>query len=32
VTSFFEACCRGGVMIGEDSKYLSLALPENPGW
>jgi ribosomal peptide maturation radical SAM protein 1 len=32
VTSFFKACCRSGVMVGEDGTYLSLALPENPGW
>jgi ribosomal peptide maturation radical SAM protein 1 len=25
-------CCRSGVMAEEEGKFLSLALPENPGW
>ncbi|WP_344496639.1 RiPP maturation radical SAM C-methyltransferase, partial [Nonomuraea monospora] len=32
IDTFLEACCRAGVMIAEDRKYLALALPENPGW
>jgi ribosomal peptide maturation radical SAM protein 1 len=32
VTAFLDECCRAGVMVGEDDKYLSLALPENTGW
>jgi ribosomal peptide maturation radical SAM protein 1 len=24
--------CRAGLMLGEDDKYLSLALPSNPNW
>ncbi|WP_158690532.1 RiPP maturation radical SAM C-methyltransferase [Streptomyces sp. 142MFCol3.1] len=32
VTAFLEQCCRAGVMVSDDGKYLGLALPENPGW
>jgi hypothetical protein len=32
VTAFLDDCCRLGVMVSEDGKYLSLALPGNPGW
>ncbi|MFB9246840.1 RiPP maturation radical SAM C-methyltransferase [Sphaerisporangium melleum] len=32
VTAFLDGCCRAGLMISEDDKYLSLALPENQGW
>lgn len=32
VTAFLDACCASGIAIGEDGKYLSLALPENAGW
>jgi ribosomal peptide maturation radical SAM protein 1 len=32
VTAFLDECCHSGVMVSEDDKYLSLALPENPGW
>ncbi|RKN04261.1 RiPP maturation radical SAM C-methyltransferase [Streptomyces radicis] len=32
VTAFLEQCCRAGVMVSEDGRYLALALPENPGW
>jgi ribosomal peptide maturation radical SAM protein 1 len=32
VTEFLDECCLTGVMVSEDGKYLSLALPENPGW
>ncbi|MFF7341854.1 RiPP maturation radical SAM C-methyltransferase [Streptomyces sp. NPDC008163] len=32
VTALFEQCCRAGVMVSDDGKYLGLALPENPGW
>ncbi|MFE3247215.1 RiPP maturation radical SAM C-methyltransferase [Streptomyces sp. NPDC059209] len=32
VTAFLEQCCRAEVMVSDDSKYLGLALPENPGW
>jgi ribosomal peptide maturation radical SAM protein 1 len=32
VTAFLERCCRAGVMVSDDGKYLGLALPENPGW
>ncbi|MCW2876673.1 MAG: Radical domain protein [Sphaerisporangium sp.] len=31
VTEFLDDCCRSGVMVSEDDKYLSLALPQNPG-
>ncbi|WFE62943.1 RiPP maturation radical SAM C-methyltransferase [Micromonospora sp. WMMD714] len=27
-----DRCCRSGVMVSEDGHYLSLAIPENPGW
>lgn len=32
VRRFLDRCCRSGVMVAEDGRYLSLALPENPGW
>ncbi|MEU5101050.1 MULTISPECIES: RiPP maturation radical SAM C-methyltransferase [unclassified Streptomyces] len=32
VRAFLEQCCRAGVMVSDDGKYLGLALPENPGW
>ncbi|MFD6191101.1 RiPP maturation radical SAM C-methyltransferase [Streptomyces sp. NPDC060275] len=32
VEAFLERCCRAGVMVSDDGKYLGLALPENPGW
>ncbi len=32
VRRFLDRCCRSGVMVHEDGKYLSLALPENTGW
>ncbi len=32
VTALLERCCRSGVMVSEDGHYLSLAIPENPGW
>jgi ribosomal peptide maturation radical SAM protein 1 len=32
VTSFLDECCRVGIMISDEGKYLGLALPENPGW
>ncbi|MFJ8113603.1 RiPP maturation radical SAM C-methyltransferase [Streptomyces sp. NPDC096132] len=32
VTAFLEQCCRAGVMVSDDGKYLGLALPENPSW
>ncbi|MCO5973215.1 RiPP maturation radical SAM C-methyltransferase [Actinoallomurus soli] len=32
VAAFLDDCCRLGVMVSEDDKYLSLALPGNPGW
>jgi len=32
VTRFLDECCRVGVMISDEGKYLGLALPENPGW
>ena len=32
VTSFLDDCCRSGVMVSEDGKYLALALPENRHW
>ncbi|MGW2022447.1 RiPP maturation radical SAM C-methyltransferase [Streptomyces decoyicus] len=32
VAAFLEQCCRAGVMVSDDGKYLGLALPENPGW
>ncbi len=31
-TAFLEQCCRAGVMVSDDGKYLGLSLPENPGW
>ncbi|QFY07785.1 RiPP maturation radical SAM protein 1 [Nonomuraea phyllanthi] len=30
VTRFLDDCCRSGVMVSEEEKYLSLALPQNP--
>ncbi|WP_406221888.1 RiPP maturation radical SAM C-methyltransferase [Streptomyces decoyicus] len=32
VAAFLAQCCRAGVMVSDDGKYLGLALPENPGW
>jgi ribosomal peptide maturation radical SAM protein 1 len=32
VTTLLDRCCRSGVMVAEDGHYLSLAIPENPGW
>jgi ribosomal peptide maturation radical SAM protein 1 len=32
VTLLLDRCCRSGVMVSEDGRYLSLAIPENPGW
>lgn len=32
VTSLLARCCRSGVMVHDAGKYLSLAIPENPGW
>lgn len=32
VAAFLDQCCRAGVVVGDDGKYLSLAMPENPGW
>jgi ribosomal peptide maturation radical SAM protein 1 len=32
VTAFLDQCCRSGVMVTEQGRYLALALPENPGW
>jgi ribosomal peptide maturation radical SAM protein 1 len=32
VGSFLAGCCRAGVMAADEGKFLSLALPENPGW
>ncbi len=32
VRDVLEAFCRNGWMLGEDDKYLSLALPANPNW
>lgn len=32
LTSFLNQCCRSGVMVSDDGKFLALALPENPGW
>ncbi|MGW7252284.1 RiPP maturation radical SAM C-methyltransferase [Streptomyces decoyicus] len=32
VAAFLGQCCRAGVMVSDDGKYLGLALPENPGW
>ena len=30
VTEFLDECCRSGVMVSDEEKYLSLALPQNP--
>jgi hypothetical protein len=30
VADALEDCCRDGVMLSEDGRYLSLALPTNP--
>ncbi|HEX5543610.1 MAG TPA: RiPP maturation radical SAM C-methyltransferase [Micromonospora sp.] len=32
VAALLDRCCRSGVMVPEDGHYLSLAIPENPGW
>lgn len=32
VEDFLAACCRAGIMLADDGKHLSLALPENPHW
>ncbi|WP_328379556.1 RiPP maturation radical SAM C-methyltransferase [Streptomyces sp. NBC_00440] len=32
VAAFLDRCCRSRVMVSDEGKYLSLALPENPGW
>jgi ribosomal peptide maturation radical SAM protein 1 len=32
VTRFLDECCRVGIMISDEERYLGLALPENPGW
>ncbi|WP_433653435.1 RiPP maturation radical SAM C-methyltransferase [Micromonospora zamorensis] len=32
VARFLDGCCRTGIMISDEGKYLGLALPENPGW
>lgn len=32
IRNALEAFCRAGLMLGEDDKYLSLALPANPNW
>jgi ribosomal peptide maturation radical SAM protein 1 len=32
VARLLDRCCRSGVMVSEDAHYLSLAIPENPGW
>lgn len=32
VAALLDRCCRSGVMVTEDGHYLSLAIPENPGW
>ncbi|RFS45545.1 RiPP maturation radical SAM protein 1 [Micromonospora craniellae] len=32
VGALLDQCCRSGVMVSEDGHYLSLAIPENPGW
>ncbi|MEO3772744.1 RiPP maturation radical SAM C-methyltransferase [Micromonospora sp. B9E7] len=32
VGALLDRCCRSGVMVSEDGHYLSLAIPENPGW
>jgi len=32
VTRFLDECCRTGIMVSDEGKYLGLALPENPGW
>lgn len=32
VTSFLDECCDAGLMVSEDGRYLSLALPVNQNW
>jgi ribosomal peptide maturation radical SAM protein 1 len=32
VARFLDECCRVGIMVSDEGKYLGLALPENPGW
>jgi ribosomal peptide maturation radical SAM protein 1 len=32
VRDAMDEFCRGGLMLGEDGKYLSLAIPSNPNW
>ena len=32
VESFLDECCRAGLMVSEEDKYLSLAIPGNDGW
>ncbi|HET9895221.1 MAG TPA: RiPP maturation radical SAM C-methyltransferase [Streptosporangiaceae bacterium] len=32
VSSLLRRFCRSGVMVSEAGRYLSLAIPENPGW
>jgi hypothetical protein len=32
VASLLERCCRSGVMVHDEGRYLSLAIPANPGW
>jgi ribosomal peptide maturation radical SAM protein 1 len=32
VTRFLDECCRTGIAVSDEGKYLGLALPENPGW
>jgi ribosomal peptide maturation radical SAM protein 1 len=32
VAAFLARCCRARVMVEDGGKFLSLALPENPGW
>jgi ribosomal peptide maturation radical SAM protein 1 len=32
VAAVLERFCRSKVMVSDEDKYLSLALPENPGW
>jgi ribosomal peptide maturation radical SAM protein 1 len=32
VRDALDAFCRGRLMLGEDGKYLSLAIPSNPNW
>jgi ribosomal peptide maturation radical SAM protein 1 len=32
VREALDAFCRGRLMLGEDGKYLALAIPSNPNW